>query len=260
MPTCFVIQPFDNGGKFDKRFEDHFRPALEDAGLDAYRVDRDPSVSVPIESIESQIQNAAICLADITTDNPNVWYELGFAFASGRDVILICSDEREGRYPFDIQHRNITQYETRSSSDYRALQKKITDRAKALLKKGIAARQVMQSEQIAPSDGLSQFEILVLTLLAGETAVPDSRLAIELLQRSAERAGLTDVAFGLACRKLLRKGLVETRCEEGDYGEYSTAMVSSDGWVWLESNESLLSMRRAEDGIAEDDIEDDIPF
>ena len=84
MPTCFVIQPFDDGGKFDKRFQDNLQPALKDAGLDAYRVDLDPSVDVPIDAIESRIRDAAICLADITTDNPNVWYELGYAFAVGR--------------------------------------------------------------------------------------------------------------------------------------------------------------------------------
>jgi hypothetical protein len=64
MSTCFVIQPFD-GGKYDKRFEDVFRPAIETAGLEAYRVDRDPSVEVPIDSIEEGIRNAAVCLADI---------------------------------------------------------------------------------------------------------------------------------------------------------------------------------------------------
>jgi hypothetical protein len=47
MPTCFVVQPFDRG-KFDKRFEDTFRPAIESAGLEAYRVDRDPYVEVPL--------------------------------------------------------------------------------------------------------------------------------------------------------------------------------------------------------------------
>lgn len=260
MPTCFVIQPFDEGGKFDKRFQDNLKPALEDAGLEAYRVDLDPSVDVPIDSIESNIRDAVICLADITTDNPNVWYELGYAFALGREVILICSSEREGKYPFDIQHRNVTSYQTDSGSDYQKLRKGVTDRAKALMKKGIAARQVMESEQLAPSDGLTHLEILVLTLLAGETAVPDTHLAIEMLKRSAEKTGLTDVAFGLACRKLIRKGLVVARREDDGYEEYLSATVSSDGWGWLESNESLLSMRRAEADLGDQDLEDDIPF
>ncbi len=91
MTTCFVIQPFD-GGKFDKRFSGVYKPAIEQAGLEAYRVDSDPGVSVPIESIEKGIRQATICLADISTDNPNVWYELGFAFASKRPVVMVCSD------------------------------------------------------------------------------------------------------------------------------------------------------------------------
>ena len=76
MPTCFIIQPFD-AGKFDKRFEDVYEPAIRAAGVEPYRVDRDPGVDVPIDAIEDCIRGAAVCLADITTDNPNVWYELG---------------------------------------------------------------------------------------------------------------------------------------------------------------------------------------
>ena len=59
MPTCFVIQPFDSG-KFDKRFQDIYKPAIEAAGLEAYRVDLDPGVLVPIESIEKGIRQAAV--------------------------------------------------------------------------------------------------------------------------------------------------------------------------------------------------------
>ena len=99
MPICFVIQPFDSG-KFDKRFDDVYKPAIEAAGLEAYRVDRDPGVDVPIDAIEAGIRSATVCLADITTDNPNVWYELGFAFAAGRPVVMVCSQERhDKKYP-----------------------------------------------------------------------------------------------------------------------------------------------------------------
>ncbi len=93
MSTCFVIQPFD-GAKFDKRYVDVYKPAIEDAGLEAYRVDFDPNVSTPIESIEKGIRQATICLGDISTDNPNVWYELGFAFAAKRPIVMVCSEER----------------------------------------------------------------------------------------------------------------------------------------------------------------------
>ena len=104
MPTCFVIQPFDKGA-FDKRYDDVFDPAIRGAELEPYRVDRDPSASIPIEQIETGIRNAQVCLADITADNPNVWFELGFALSANREVVMVCAASRE-RFPFDIQHRN----------------------------------------------------------------------------------------------------------------------------------------------------------
>ena len=87
MPSCFVIQPFDRGA-FDKRYEDVFSPSIAAAGLEPYRVDRDPGASIPIEQIESGIRAAAVCLADITADNPNVWFEVGFAIASGKELVF----------------------------------------------------------------------------------------------------------------------------------------------------------------------------
>lgn len=64
---CFVIQPFDNE-KFDKRYHDIFKPAIEATGLSSYRVDEDESVEIPIDTIEEKIKSASICLADITLD------------------------------------------------------------------------------------------------------------------------------------------------------------------------------------------------
>lgn len=98
MATCFVIQPFDKG-PFDKRYEDVFAPAISAVGLEPYRVDRDPGASIPIEQIETGIRNSDVCLADITTDNPNVWFELGFAIASQKEVVLVCSEERKAGFP-----------------------------------------------------------------------------------------------------------------------------------------------------------------
>src|SRR6266498_1805038 len=101
MATCFMIQPFD-GGPFDKRFEDTIAPAIRAAGLEPYRVDQDPSTIIPIERIEEAIRRSQACVADISTNNPNVWYELGFAIASGKPVVLISLAEPNRRFPFDV--------------------------------------------------------------------------------------------------------------------------------------------------------------
>ena len=109
MKECFVIQPFDGGGEFDKRYNQVFVPAVQASKLKPYRVDQDPEVNIVIQGIESKIKDSTLCLADITKDNPNVWYEIGFATAAGKDVIFVCSEER-AKFPFDIQHRNIIKY------------------------------------------------------------------------------------------------------------------------------------------------------
>ena len=131
---CFVIQPFDRGA-FDKRYNGVFVPAIKSAGLEPYRVDLDPSASIPIKEIESEIRSSEICLADVTTDNPNVWFELGFAIAVTKEVVLVCFDERKSKFPFDVQHRNIIKYKTESSQDFNKLRKDIKERIKATLKK-----------------------------------------------------------------------------------------------------------------------------
>ena len=187
MPTCFVIQPFDSD-RFDKRFDEIYGPALEQAGLEPYRVDRDPAVEVTIDSIHDGIRAAAMCLADITTDNPNVWYELGFALALDRDVILICSDERGTKYPFDIQHRNIIQYGTGSRGDYDTLHRSISERAQALLEKEPRSRR--ETERDALQGTLSESEIAVLIVAAENIAVPGERLLANALKGNVERSGL----------------------------------------------------------------------
>jgi hypothetical protein len=132
---CFVIQPFDDD-KFDKRYVDIFCPAIKSAGIEPYRVDKDPETRVVIDKIEQEISKSALCFAEITTNNPNVWYELGFAFARKKDVVLVCcSDERaKDGYPFDIQHRKIINYKASSSSDFELLNTKITEQIKAFIK------------------------------------------------------------------------------------------------------------------------------
>lgn len=260
MPTCFVIQPFDHA-KFDKRFEDTFRPAIEEAGLDPYRVDQDPNVEIPIEAIEDGIRDAAICLADITTDNPNVWYELGYAFAAGKAVIMVCSDERkDGRYPFDIQHRAVIGYKSESSSDFEQLKNKIKDRLHALMKKGARLRELAESDPVSPREGLSQPELAVLATLAGEAALPDSSVSVYLLKNDIERVGFTSLGFGLGFRRLQNKGFIESTEEFDDqYNEpYTGARLTQIGWDWIEANEDMFSLKKGEP--LKDDFDDDIPF
>jgi nucleoside 2-deoxyribosyltransferase len=100
LGRCCVFQPFDHGGPFDKRYDDGFDPAIKAADLDPYRVDRDHKAEIPMDSLHDEIRESVACLADISTDNPNVWYELGYALASGKPVVMVCAKGRKYRLMF----------------------------------------------------------------------------------------------------------------------------------------------------------------
>jgi hypothetical protein len=265
MPTCFVIQPFDSG-KFDKRFEQIFKPAITAAGLEPYRVDQDVRVNVPIDAIEGGIRAASVCLADITTDNPNVWYELGYAFASKRPTIMVCSTERESkRYPFDIQHRAIILYAVEAPDDFARLQVKITSRIQALLETSETLLQIGQTDQVAPLAGLSQPELTVLATLAGSVGSPDGKVSVWSLQQETERANLTKLGFAIGLRRLRAKTFVQALEDKDWNGDVCDVLALTErGWDWIEANESRFVLRRVEEEQSSGGnvgmIDDDIPF
>ena len=241
MHICFVIQPFDKG-KFDRLFKEVYKPALEEVELEAYRVDEDYDVQVPIDAIEEGIKNATICLADISTDNPNVWYELGFAFAMEQPVIILCSNERRGRFPFDIQHRAIIKYSSDSPSDFEKLKTDITRKAQALLKNIDQFEQVKKAEKTTLIEGLSQLEIMVLAALASETSVPESYTYLHALKRDIRLTGVTSIGYGLALRGLMEKGFVKLakiyKSGQEPPSRNNGAQITPDGWDWVEKNKS----------------------
>ena len=131
MATCFVIQPFDRG-KFDGRYKETFRPAIQAAGFEPYRVDEDFSVEVPIDDIEKGITEATVCFAEVSINNPNVWYELGYARARKKPMVMVCERNARPNLPFDIQNRMIIYYDPETASGFESVKGEITARLEAI--------------------------------------------------------------------------------------------------------------------------------
>jgi hypothetical protein len=257
MARCFIIQPFD-GGPFDKRYEDIIEPTVFAAGLEPYRVDRDPSVTIPIEDIEAGIRSSDVCLAEITMDNPNVWFELGFAIASQKEVVLVCSNERKTKFPFDVQHRSIITYATDSSRDFEELAKKIALRLEAILKKEQNLSNVASMSPIADIQGLAQHEMVTLVAIAQNLHSSTGLVPGYLVRGDMEKAGFTRIATTLGLTSLVRDGMVE-ESEERDYqGEsYIAYSIKPKGMDWLLHNQDKLVLNKArskEKKITDDDI------
>ncbi len=250
MGKCFVIQPFDKG-RFDKRYEGVFAPAIRAAGLEPYRVDRDPSVSIPIEDIEAGIESCEACLAEISMDNPNVWFELGYAIASQREVVLVCSEERTAHFPFDVQHRSVIKYSTESPQDFEQLQTQITARLKALLQKKARLGQVAQIQSVTKFEGLEQYEIGVLVAVAQQINDLDDGISTYRVREDMEKAGFTKLAATLGLKALLDKEMLEAFQRQDYDGEVFTAYrVTETGMAWLFANQDKLTLRQ----------EDEVPF
>ncbi len=256
METCFIIQPFD-GGPFDKRYEEVIKPAILEAGLEPYRVDQDPSAVVPIEDIERGIRGAALCLAEISMDNPNVWFELGYAIACGKSVILVCSTGRD-RFPFDIQHRHVIRWANQSRSDFDDLKKKIVQRAKALMVKDSSLLSLSVATELAPVEGLNQQEMAVLVSLAGNLETPHDHVSTHLLRRDIEGSGFTKMAAIIGIKSLTAKGFIDFNLYQTDSGEeYQAYTLTNKGWSWIMSNQNRFKMVKAD---PKSRLDDDVPF
>ena len=261
MENCFVIQPFDKG-VFDKRYEDVFAPAIRDAGLQPYRVDQDPKVEIPIEEIENGIHQARICLAEITTNNPNVWYELGYAFACGKNVVLICAEDREGKFPFDVQHRKILTYKTESSSDFNQIKSQISKQIKGLIEKEESIKELSESSPIAETEGLSEHEIVALASVMKNQLSPSETVYTYTIRDEMRGAGYTGIATSLAIRSLTKKKLLSYISESDINGnEISSFQVTPKGERWLQDYMSRLVIKRksiTKPSPSDSDV--DIPF
>jgi hypothetical protein len=261
MPTCFVIQPFDRG-PFDKRYDELLKPAITDAGLKPYRVDQDPGVTIPIDDIEKGIREAEVCLADITTDNPNVWYEVGFAMACGKPVVLICSDPRPQPFPFDVRHRTIITYSHDSASDFEKLKKEVTERLVAQVKKAEELQTVATLAQVTTVEGdLAPHEVSLLITMMTLATTPFDTVSPYKVQESMKRSGYTKMASTLALAGLKQKDLIEYEQESDDFG-HSALMckISATGIEWILKNQDHFHLKISEPEAPPTPIADDDPF
>ena len=118
-PICFVIMPFTTpdgyeANHFSKVYEQIFKPAIEEAGYEATRVDEDNSSATIQTKILNRLINAEMVLCDLSAKNPNVLYELGIRHAFDKPVVLV---QEKGQGPiFDVG--NITTIPYRKERRY----------------------------------------------------------------------------------------------------------------------------------------------
>jgi tetratricopeptide (TPR) repeat protein len=100
-PHAFVAMPFgvkkDSQGHeidFNRVYDELIKPALEAAGVEVFRADQERRAGDIRTDMFQELLIADLVVADLTIDNPNVWYELGVRHALRmRGVVLICGGQ-----------------------------------------------------------------------------------------------------------------------------------------------------------------------
>jgi hypothetical protein len=132
VPKAFVVMQFEPP-EYEALFQDVIEPVCRSEGLKAYRADSTYLPGLVIEDIKRQIAESRVVIAEITPSNPNVYYEVGYADALNKPLILIA-DREEGLKPFDVRAYRTIFYENsiggknRIENDLRAYLKGIMDR------------------------------------------------------------------------------------------------------------------------------------
>jgi uncharacterized protein YutE (UPF0331/DUF86 family) len=104
---CFVLMPFSE--KFDAVYRTLIAPVVTELGLTVVRADELSAPGSIIEQIRVAIQQARLCVVDLTGNNANVMYELGLAQAVGKPTVLLSQDI--SRLPFDVRSQRIITYD-----------------------------------------------------------------------------------------------------------------------------------------------------
>lgn len=125
---CFVMQPF--GGHLGTYYDLIYKPAIEKAGLTARRADDDIFATGKImDQVWRGIHQATVLVAELTSKNPNVFYELGLAHALRKPVVLVSSNEDD--VPFDLRHIRVILYDQTDPFWGQKLIDKIADNIKS---------------------------------------------------------------------------------------------------------------------------------
>lgn len=119
--SIFVLMPFSEA--FRDVYVLGIRAAAESLGMSVSRVDEQIFHRESIlQRIYDQIESADLVIAEMTGQNPNVFYEVGYAHAKNKRCILITKSAAD--IPFDLKHHRHIVYD---SSIFHLKEKLISD-------------------------------------------------------------------------------------------------------------------------------------
>ncbi len=108
-PMAFVIMRFHE--PYNTIYNEIIKKICKNNGIDVYRVDEVYKPGVILDDIIKGIKDSEFLIAEVTPGNnvENVYYEVGYAHALGKQTILLA--KKGSKLPFDIQGYRVIFYD-----------------------------------------------------------------------------------------------------------------------------------------------------
>lgn len=121
-PSCFVIMPFsvrdhdiekynNDSNHWNEVYEGLIEAAVEAAGMRIERDDKDFSSRLVAEGIWKKIEASDVVLCDLSSLNPNVYLELGWALRADKKFVLIKDEHTD--FSFDLNQFHTCVYSSK---------------------------------------------------------------------------------------------------------------------------------------------------
>ena len=105
--SAFVVMRFTE--QFDELYDEVIKPVCAGLKIEAYRASDIYRPGVILQDILQGLDESNVVIAEITSENPNVFYELGYSHALKKPVVLLA--ERDTPLPFDISGYRVIFYD-----------------------------------------------------------------------------------------------------------------------------------------------------
>jgi len=108
--SCFVAMPFSKD--FDVVYKKHIKPLIEEEfeDIECIRMDEQPKLGYILNNIQNEIDRCTFVIADISVENPNVFFEIGYAYGRNKIIIFIKHGDLDD-VPVDINNLIVIGYD-----------------------------------------------------------------------------------------------------------------------------------------------------
>lgn len=135
MKKCFIVCPIGNEEsetrkRSDSLFKHVIAPVCNECGFEPTRIDKENTNGPITDDIFKHLQNDDLVIADLTENNPNAFYEMGYRLALGKPSIHLMM--KDSPIPFDVSTIRSFTYDLTDLDSVEEIKTRLTQTIKSI--------------------------------------------------------------------------------------------------------------------------------